>query len=283
MPLQFVDSRAKRAAIIATALFALSAGAGARARAQSCHTPSLREPSDTGLRLSFTQLVATFEDEAGDHGEYQGVIATVGWNHPLVHVELALPGYRLVRDAEEIGLGDIAADARFTWVRSSRDELRAGMELAASLPTGDADRELGMGHVMLMPGLWARLTQGPFAFLAQASYGAALGDGRHTQAHSDSPEHQHSAGAVSFPRVNPMNASEFAHALAASYALHPNASVSLRWMGALALDSDGISRQVIAPGLQLMADRLDAALEVQLPLVGDPFDFKLLATIGSEL
>jgi opacity protein-like surface antigen len=276
MPLQFVDSRA----LVAAAMLAFAASSSARVEAQSCHAPSLREPTEGGLRLSFTQLAATFEDADGSDGDYQGAIVMLSWSHPILFVELALPGYRLARDTEELGLGDVSADARVALLRSSTDEFKAGLELAVSLPTGDATRDLGMGHTMLMPGIWLRLEDGPFALLAQAGYGAALGEGSHTSSHSHAHEH---AGSNPSPRVNPMNRSEFEHALGASFAVHPNVAATARWLGAVALDEDGITREVIAPGLQLTADRLDATLELQLPLAGDPFDFKLLASIGSTL
>lgn len=281
MPPQFVDGRALLTATLLAVLASASASSSARVAAQSCHATSLHEPTVGGLHLSFTQLAATFDNEDGSNGDYQGAIVMLSWSHPLLFVELAVPGYRLAEESVEIGLGDVSADVRLALLRSSTDDVRAGIELAASVPTGDASRGLGMGHTMLMPGLWLRLEKDRFAVLAQAGYGAALGEGSHTSSHSHAHEHQ--AGSDPFPRVNPMNRSEFEHALGASFSVHPNAAVTARWQGAVALDEDGITREMVAPGLQLMADRLLASLELQLPLAGDPFDFKLLASIGSEL
>jgi hypothetical protein len=222
-------------------------------------------------------MLAVFSDT--ESGNYQGLIATLGWSHPWVHAELVLPVYRLAQSGSEyIGPGDVAADVRVAVLRT--DAFSLGPELAVSFPTGNADHELGMGHVMLMPGIWARLDLERFGMLAQLAYGAALGE----HGHADHA-HDHDQPAVSSPtpRVNPMNPSEIEHGLGLSYALDPALSLTARWLGAVPLEASGIARQVIAPGLALAADALDASLELQIPLAGDPFDFRLTVAIGSRL
>jgi hypothetical protein len=256
----------------------------ARGEAQSCHVPSRIETSELGLRLSITQLFAEF-DEAGRSGSYQGLITTVAFSHPRISVELALPIYRLEqRQSESIGPGDIASDLRVALLRNESGSLATGLELAVSFPSGDETRELGMGHVMLMPGAWLRAVVESLSVLAQLGYGHALGDDGHT-AHPSAhgPSHADAIGPLASPRVNPMNGSELEHALGLSYALHPNLSVTGRWLGAVALVDEGTTRQVLAPGLQLVAGALDSALELQVPVAGDPFEIKLLVSVGSTL
>ena len=246
------------------------------ARAQTCHSPSLREPSESGFRLGMLQLFAVFSDV--EQGSYQGLITTLGWNHPWLRAEVALPLYRLAQDGgEELGPGDVAADVRVSVLRSQAFSF--GPELAFSLPTGDADASLGMGHVMAMPGMWARLEVGDFGLLAQLAYGAAFGDSASTHTHHE----HHAAASGAFPRVNPMNGSEFEHALGLSYALHSAVSLTARWVGAVPLEAAGVARQIVAPGLQLTADPLDASLELQFPVAGDPFDVRVSVAFGSRI
>jgi hypothetical protein len=246
------------------------------ARAQTCHPPSLREPLDSGFHLGVLQLFAVFSDT--ESGNYQGVIPTLGWSHEWLTAELALPVYRLARSGDEdIGLGDMSADVKVAVFRT--DVFSIGPELAVSLPTGDADRELGMGHVMAMPGAWARLDLGEFGVLAQLAYGVAFGD--HDE-HADHEQH-HVATSSPTPRVNPMNSSELEHGLGLRYALDPALSMTARWFGAVPLEAAGFARQIVAPGLQLTAGSLDAALEVQIPVAGDPFDLRLTVAIGARL
>jgi hypothetical protein len=254
---------------------AIGCWSAAPARAQTCHAPSLREPTGNGFRLGMLQVFAVFSDT--ESGDYQGLIAMLGYRREWLEAELALPAYRLARSGrEDIGLGDVAADARFAVLRS--DGFSLGPELAVSLPTGDAERELGMGHVMAMPGAWARLDLERFGVLAQLAYGYAFG--AHDHAHHD---HGHAAMSSATPRVNPMNPSELQHGLGLRYALDPALSVTARWLGAVPLEAAGVARQLIAPGLQLAAGALDAAVEVQIPLAGDPFDLRLTVAIGSRL
>lgn len=246
----------------------------APASAQTCHPASLREPGESGFRLGVTQLFAVYSDV--ESGSYQGLIPTLSWSHPWVSAEVAAPLYRLAENGSEeaLGIGDVAADVRVSVYRTQAFSI--GPELAFSLPTGDANRSLGMGHVMAMPGIWARLDAGPFGALAQLAYGGALGE-----AASSSHAHHHAAMSGAYPRVNPMNRSELEHALGLRYALHPGLSVTARWLGAVPLEAAGVARQILAPGLQLAAAPLDAALELQFPVAGDPFDVRVTVAFGS--
>lgn len=250
------------------------------ARAQSCHPAPLREPTETGFRAGFAGVVATFSDV--EHGAYQGVVPTLGWQHSWVTAELALPWYRLERDGQEaIGLGDLAANVRVPLYRADSGVLAFGPELAVSFPTGDADKELGMGHVMAMPGGWARLEVEKLSIMAQLAWGGALAN---SGAHAQLAGHAgHESGATHpSPRVNPMNMTEFEHALGVRYALHPNLAVTWRWLGAVPLDDIGIERQMTGPGLRLAADALDTLIEVLVPVAGDPFDVRVSVSFGAQ-
>jgi hypothetical protein len=250
-----------------------------RSHAQTCHPPSLRdEPTDSGFHVGFVSVAATFSDT--EHGDYQGIIPTVGWHYEWLTAEVALPWYRLERNGDEdIGLGDLAADVRVAIYRAPSRVIAFGPELAASFPTGDADKELGMGHVMLMPGVWGRFELARLSIIGQLAWGRALAG---TDGHA--AHHMHGGAAPHpSPRVNPMNMNELEHALGIRYAVHPNLALTARWLGAVPLEDNGFERQTIGPGLQLTADALDASIEVQVPVAGDPFDVRFMIALGAQL
>lgn len=270
----------------ALAACALLAGllAPSGSHAQTCHPPSLRDQVDSGFHVGFVTVAATFSDT--QRGDYQGVIPTLGWHYEWLTAELALPWYRLETDGQEnVGLGDLAADVRVALYRAPSGIVALGPELAASFPTGDADEGLGMGHVMLMPGVWGRFELDQLSIIAQLAWGRALAEsGAHAQ-HSGHHEHgvATTPAPAPSPRVNPMNMSEFEHALGIRYAVHPNVAFTARWLGAIPLEDGGFERQTVGPGLQLSAGALDASIEAQVPVVGDPFDVRFTIAFGATL
>jgi hypothetical protein len=45
----------------------------------------------------------------------------------------------------------------------------------------------------------------------------------------------------------------------------------------------GMKRQLFGPVLQLTADALEAAIEVLVPVAGDPFDARFSVSFGAQL
>ena len=263
-------ARPPRACLLAWLCLAFS-GPPTHAHAQSCHTgTSLRPTEGLTYRLALTGVFASFKDAAVS-GEYQGLLLSAAVSHPWFSAELLLPGYRIAKTgSHDYGLGDVGVDVRGHVYRASDDSLIAGPELAATIPTGGDNQDLGMGHVMLMPGGFVLWQQSAFSLIAQVSYGRALTGG-----------HSHHSGPM--PRVNPMNRSELAHAIGASARLHPNLRVTARLLGAINLfDHNGEAREVVAPGLQLVTGVLDASLELQLPVIGKPFASRTLLSVGAQ-
>ncbi|MEY4580560.1 MAG: hypothetical protein RL701_5263 [Pseudomonadota bacterium] len=247
----------------------------ARTHAQSCHAASLRPNDDSASVLTYRVSVATLSANFvtdSVRGEYQGLLATASVSHAWFALDVTLPGYRIAQvGSHAYGMGDLLVDARANLYRSANDTLIIGPEFAATLPTGRASKQLGMGHVMLMPGGFLRWNDRGFSVIAQLSYGRALASGQHA-------EH-----AGPRPLVNPMNASELAHALSASARLHPNIQATGRLLGAVTLfDHAGAAREIIAPGLQLIMGAFDAALEIQVPIVGTPFTSRAVLTLGAQ-
>jgi hypothetical protein len=266
--------RSRRASVLACVVFA-GLLLPQRVRAQSCHAASLRPTSnatDLTYRVSLSGVLGNFST-ATTVGEYQGIFAGASLSHPWFSVEAALPVYRIAQTGSHAyGFGDLAVSARGHVYRSQDGEFVAGPELAATLPTGDAGAGLGMGHVMLMPGGFLVWQASQVSLVAQLAYGRALV--------GSSPAHHHMGPE---PIVNPMNKSELAHAIGASVALRPSLRVTGRLFGAVSLfDHGGAAREVLAPGLQLIMGAFDASLEVQVPIVGQPFTSRTVISLGAQ-
>jgi hypothetical protein len=241
------------------------------AAAQSCHAPSLRPANGSSYRATLASSFASF-GQGTEHGEYQGLFATLSFAQRWFVTEVSLPGYRIARiDSHAYGLGDLAASVRGSLYQSRDAEFSAGPELAATLPTGSTGAGLGMGHVMLMPGAFVLFQHAGLSLLAQLAYGRALAG---ASAH-------HHAGPM--PVVNPMNRSELTHAFGVSTALHPNLRIMARWLGAVhVFDHTGSSREIIAPGLQIVAGTFDLTFEFQIPVVGSPFVNRSVVSVGAQ-
>jgi hypothetical protein len=280
---------------------------GPVAHAQSCHAPTLREADGASFRTELSAFVAGF-DQDGVRGTYQGGSALLGFVHPSIALDVALPYYRLTRDgAAGHGLGDVLAGVHVPVHRREVDgveRLAFGPELIATLPSGDSAAGLGMGHVMLMPGAFVRGRWSRLTLLLQLAYGVALDGGGHhheaagvdpdVHAHHTPEEHAaaiaqagslvagaHAQGPA--PIVNPMNRSELEHALSASFRVLEQLALTARVAGAVPIaDDQGEVRETVAFGARATLGAFDVGLEQELPLVGDPFRHRTVLRAGAQ-
>jgi hypothetical protein len=256
--------------------FVLSAWLWASAACgQACHLSDLGARPADRLRVSGRALFASYRTPEAA-GEYQGYFAGVAYAlQPWFFAELQLPAYRLVRDrVVERGLGDVSADLRAAVWRPD-PALAVGLELAATLPSGDAEAGLGMGHVMLMPGMWLSWERDALRVLLQLAYGRMLDGG------AGPPAGHHNHGGPT-PLVNPMNRSELEHALAVSYAFGARLFAGARLLGAVPVAAaSGRAREVAGVALGARFAPLELAAELQLPLVGDPFTARTSLTLAA--
>jgi hypothetical protein len=224
-------------------------------------------------RAGLSSVLGSFKRSDQLRGEYQGLFLSGTVSHPWFVAELAVPVYRIAwTGGHAYGLGDLAVTVRANLYRATDGSITAGPELAVTLPTGKPEDGLGMGHVMLMPGGFASWQREHVRIIAQLSYGRAL---------SDLSAHSHHDGPT--PIVNPMNRSELSHSIGVSAALHERMYVTGRLIGAVTLfNHDGAPREIVAPGLQLIAGAFDVALELQLPVVGEPFMSRTLMSVGAQ-
>lgn len=249
-------------------LVALTSGA----RAQSCHAGSPWPASATTLRASVGGSFGAYDNAVGS-GNYQGVSASLGAKHPWLSLQLTLPLYRLVYGTQTVhGPGDLGVDGRATVYRSSGDEVALGAMVGAMIPTGDKDKSLGMGHVMLMPGAWAELRSGRWSSALELSFTGAIGA---------SGGHDHGGLSAQGPLVDPMNRYEVGHSARLSYEALTDLQVFGRLLGAVpAWTAEGQAREMVGAGVQAVVQMFDASAEVQVPIVGDPFTARLLLFVG---
>jgi hypothetical protein len=212
------------------------------------------------IRTSVSLLAASFAtpDFAGD---YQGVIPAVSWATRRVAIGASAPLYRLQENGRELyGLGDVVLHAQASLVHTH--ELAAGALLAASLPSGDGQAGLGMGHPMLMPALWTAWSHDALTLAGSAGYSRALVD---SMSH-----HDHGP----WPLVEPMNMSEISWSASATYAITHGTHAGARLTGGVPVGAVGHDRVVGAFGVAWGAGRVETAAELQAGIAGDPFTIR---------
>lgn len=213
-------------------------------------------------------LIAATYDARLFTGDYQGVVAGVRWARGRFGAAVTVPAYRLQKNGKVVdGVGDVMAHGHLTLV--TRGAAAAGVMAMVSVPTGDDMAGLGMGHVMVMPELWAAWASPAFAIVGSIGYSRALGG---ASAHA---EH----GGGMWPLVDPMNASEVPFGATAMLALASQLGVGARVAGALPA-GDGDARLYGGPRLVWSEGRVDTSAEILGGMVGDPFDLRGVVEIA---
>ncbi len=240
--------------------FALGVFSPGKARAEHAHGgghhPAAEPVSAFGVGVG---LVAARYDTQIYGGDYQGVVPAATWMRRRLAASAAVGLYRLVENgARRYGVSDVVVSGQATLLERSRGAF--GVALPVSLPTGDHVTGFGMGHVMLMPGVWANGEPGGFGGLqlgAAIGYSRALGGAEH---------HDHG----SWPLVDPMNLQELTWSASASVPLGHVIRTGLRMSGGVPL---GDGRQRVTGGVRAIwtAGRVESGFEIQAGLAGDPF------------
>lgn len=208
-------------------------------------------------------------------GTYVGVRPTVTWSHPRVRLFGAMPWYRIERNGlPRSGIGDVLLGVEATLVRPKDSVFSAGIATSASLPTGSARSDLGMGHAMSMSSLWFDARTPRFSLRTSVGYGRALMGRRMSMSH-----HAMQTGG---PIVDPMNASELEASLVGSVRVIRTLRIRAGVFGAIPVGAEsGSSRASVLGGLEgVVGDRLDLGVEIQTAVVGNPFRSKFLARVG---
>jgi hypothetical protein len=239
-------------------------------RAQSCHVQPLQELRE-GWLLTLRQETARFESSRYD-GHYQGLILSGGLAWRQLYAGAALSAYRIVRNGlASRGVGDSFLQARATLLGAESATAQGGLAMAATLPTGDARADLGMGHVMLMPGAWATASLHRLLLSTQLGYGKSL---------AGNNGHQHRGVG---PLIAPMSLAEIDATLAASVPFYPNATdlrLKAEIDGALPTSDEGATARANLRLGVLHGHRVKASIDLQLPIAGEPSTLKLVLMLG---
>lgn len=197
--------------------------------------------------------------------DYQGTSLRIDVHWRRFHLRAQGSWYRL-RDSLDhtTGPGDVLLAAMWTAYQGRR--LHAGLALPVGLPTGDADARLGMGHVMVMPGVFAAWRATPaITTSAGLAYNRALesGDG-----------HAHGIG----PYVNPMTKEELG--FAGRVAMRAAPALSLVGEAAMAVPLDGDPRLLFGGGFAFTRARFSLTVLAQAGALTAPFTARGVADLA---
>lgn len=236
------------------------------ARAQACHGEVLDPSEGSRFTASATVIGGRF-DRAQGRGDYEGLSLALKLRAGGARYGVVVPSYRIDRSGStSVGLGDVGVRADVPVVSLFDRTLEVGVGVGATLPTGSAQDELGMGHAMAMPWLFASLRLGIVNGEVEVGSAHALADHAHTSTASGTLVH------VARPVVDPMNANEVWGSAAATLPLGLLQLVpTLR--GARPL-GEGEARLNGGLGLRLPLGPASVAAGVELPLVGDAFTWR---------
>jgi hypothetical protein len=249
--------------------------------AQACHAGPPLEALGLGLHVSTSLEFAAYDNARGE-GHWVGVALGAAYRRDFLRLRAQMPFYRLERNDEtSTGPGDLIVGAEAALLRDE-DRFAAGIGVAVSVPTGNASDDLGMGHFMLMPGLWGELTRDRTFVQAQVAYGRALASRDDHAAHEHAGHHGSEQAVMGpGPIVSPMNFSEIEGRLSGGYRIVELVRLRAGVDAAVPVaDEQGESRAIAVVGVDFLPDPWNLALEGQLPFIGDPFSAKVSASAG---
>ncbi|MEZ4365998.1 MAG: hypothetical protein R2939_06880 [Kofleriaceae bacterium] len=226
------------------------------------HHDGARQPASAGpkvyLALGVQALAATTTVDA-QPASYQG-LAVIGHLHWWrLHVQVDLPTYRL-RDGDGAreGLGDVGVAPWLALVE--RPQVMAGVGVPIGLPTGSADDGLGMGHVMVMPGVYGAVRRGALDLTGLVTYHRKLGGTDHS--------HHGGHGRATGPIVEPMSAEEVGLAGRLGARLTP--AVRAFADASVAVPTEGERRALAGVGLAWQVGRTRLEARVDRGVTGRP-------------
>ncbi len=251
-------------------LIASSRAVGAADHCAPTPPPSAVSHGERGIGLAGSLEHANYSTERYA-GNYTGVVVGVSYVSSVWDLLLEAPVYRLSRNGLDVGgPGDPFVRGRFRVWGAPHEEVTLGGALGLSLPLGDAASDLGMGHVMVHPGVWLRTTGEELRTEWTLGYGRVVAGG----------DHAHGTG----PLVNPMNASELSAGGALVWNLFRVLDLRAAAMGAIPVASPGgEARATLGFGIRLVFGKLDLSSVASFPLVGDPFRDKVEVSVGYSL
>jgi len=165
---------------------------------------------------------------------------------------------REIDGASYNGVGDLVAHGQAALLVTH--DAQAGAMLSASWPTGAETFGLGMGHPMLMPAVWGTWRLDRVELSGSAGYSWAVASGGHVHGMQ--------------PLVEPMNMSELTWGAAADVAVGGGVRLGTRVAGGVPIVQAGDDRMIGAVHAAWGVHRIDTAAELQVGLLGDPFNIR---------
>jgi hypothetical protein len=255
-------------------------GATSDAIAQHCqmHGPSTAADSTESLpaqsKRPSVYVTGSWESvqyrNARYEGHFEGLLPELGFGHDGFLIAARLPAYRLLRNGLPVkGLGDATFLGQQVLLRPA-PSVHLGWQAALSVPTGKSEQDLGMGHAMIMPGVFARGRWSRFNVHLGLEYARAL---------TSNPGGHH-AHRSNFPIVQPMNSQELGAFALAGLSLLEHASVRVRLQTARPFDEPhGAARTIVGLGSAFEHDGFSSSLEWQSAIEGSPFTARLSGSV----
>ncbi|MEO7731286.1 MAG: hypothetical protein ABIY55_09960 [Kofleriaceae bacterium] len=226
--------------------------------AEADHDMAMSEPHDDSSSLSVGVAVQAAEFETMSYvGSYQSVTPSLGWMRGRFGASAMLGLYHLEENGlSTYGLGDVMFGGHAAVIE--RDALQAGVAVHVMLPTGSELDNLGMGHTMAMPSLWAAWHGEQVAAMASAGYARAL----------TSLEAGHDHGPS--PLVDPMNLQELTWSAGADLEVGHHVRLGGHALGGVPIGT-GHTRVIGGGRVSWGTPRVSTAFELQAGIAGDPF------------
>jgi hypothetical protein len=265
--------------LVALLVLALSCLTGAAsARAQSCHEPV--RPGDAGWTAG-ARLGLGAADNEHDAGQWQSLTLEGDWRSGRWAFRLQQPLLHLDRSGySEVGLGDTVLGSSLLLHRNEASNDATFATLNATLPLGDQEAELGMGHPMVMAGLAHEHSFGRVALTGELGFATTLQIHDHAEAETTVAKHAetavvHSHAGGFAPLVAPMNEQEVWYAARLATSLGATVDGSIFAGGALPVGhEEGSARLEVGPALSWDSGPATYWVAGALPVVGEVMDWR---------
>lgn len=222
------------------------------------------DTSSSSYTTGVSLVGATFSPSQADNmyygGDYEAVVGGFAWSYDRFSAGASWAYYRMLRNGvKQYGVGDLVTTAQLALVRTP--SVQAGMVAGVSVPTGNENFGLGMGHLMVMPAAYAATHVSRIALSASAGYSRALSAGGHVHGME--------------PLVEPMNMSEVTWGVEGDVPIAAGVHGGVRVSGGIPVATMmGTNRVVGALRVAWGSGRFDTAAELQTGLAGDPFTIR---------
>lgn len=226
--------------------------------AKADHDMAMSGPHEASSSVSLGVAFQAAElDTMSYVGSYQSVTPSLGWTRGRFGANALLGLYHLDENGlSTYGIGDVMLGGHAAVIEG--DAVEAGAALHVMLPTGSELDNLGMGHVMALPSLWAAWHGERLRVTVAGGYARAL----------TSLEGGHDHGPS--PLVDPMNLQELTWSAGADFEVGHQVRLGGHALGGAPLGT-GHTRAIGGARVSWGTPRVSTAFELQIGIAGDPF------------